>query len=1181
MTTHKKYYRLFWYFCVQLLQSNCLYRLETMGKRMNPQDLVKLSEQEKIDRILELEARVQEVELESTFFRSVLSAIPDLIYVFDIDEERNIYINQDAHAFLGYEPSGQSSLDFSKFMHPDDFAQFPDMAQQIGSAGDGEVFNFEYRLKHGDDSWRHMQSRDLVFSRRDDGTPKQTLGIARDLTERQKIKDQLRKREREFRTLADNSPEFIARVDRDFTYLYVNQGFAEQLDMTPEQIIGTKTYDVPLHPNTVSTWKQKRQEIFDTGKTITQELAFDEEKGMLYYHTYLVPEFADDGSVQSVLSITRDITALKTAQSALEENQRNLRTLIENIQENVWSIDRNYNLIVCNKHMQADYEANFGVRLEAGDNIFKAIDEGSRDLWRQLFDRALAGEHLQFSTEYKGLVYETTMSPIVGADHQVEGVIVLSRNITERRHTEQQLKFQAEVLENIKDAIVSIDNDYCVTYLNRAAVSLYKLDLEASLGKSVSDLYQSEWYQPTDADIAMAELETQGYCFTELRHKKQDGTMLDVEATTNVLRDANGQQIGLLAVIRDVTERRKLEQLHRAIVNQSLLTFSVIDKNGKYIFANPALAQLIGYSVAELKAMTGEQAMALFAPEYRQQIGDNRVKRLSGYAVPANYEAALLHKNGTPIWMEMNISTGEYDGEMVVFCAGLNITARKLAQKQLKEQQELYTLIAENTSDIITLSDAEGKVVYYSPSTQSQLGYSMVERLGLTMWELVHPDDLPALLSARAQYIEAESGINQYRLRHKDGHYMWMETSVKVMRTEDGRIDKIIGITRNIEERKRAELELRESQHFIQSIADAVPYIIYVFDYDQQHDVFINQFGAQFFDIPQSRPEKLTRDLLSALFHPDDVPILYQLAKKLEASNYHEVTTFDARVKNASGEWRWLRYRIVPFKFSEDGQLQQTLGLCVDMTDQREMEQRAFKLALEQEKVRFLTEFIVSASHEFRTPLSVINTSLYMLQRQNDLSEDYPYILRIRERVSDILELVDAITTFARLERDVPSFSTVRVDQLLRNIVTNLSPKADKYQITIHVNADQPDPLINANEQNITLLLTEIVDNAIAFNQDGGDIFIDLDMNTDEHCIIHVRDTGIGIPEHAHDHLFESFYRVDPAQTTRGFGLGLAIAKIIVEQHQGDIAVKSAREGGTIVTVTLPITQTIRGEVGD
>ncbi|MEQ8673876.1 MAG: PAS domain S-box protein [Aggregatilineales bacterium] len=990
--------------------------------------------------------------------------------------------------------------------------------------------------------------------------------------------EDLKQRETQFRTLAENSPDLIARVDREFTYIYVNKAFAESFKMSQKQIIGVKTNAVPAHPETIARWQEIRQRVFATGQTLKYELEHkdaERQEGQIYYETYVVPEFDEDGIVQSVLSITRNITELKLTQQALEANQSNLRALIENIQDSVWSVDQNYNLIVVNENMIDIYYKFFGINLEVGMNIFDAVDDDDyRNHWQGEYDRALRGEYFHREFTFGDTIYKISFSPIFAKSGHTEGVIVFASDITEQKQGEQQLKFQADVLENIQDAVVGIDNNYCTTYLNRAALELYGLDPIDSLGKPLSKLYGYEWYDEEDLPRAMRDLEENGFSFTTLRHKKQDGKFIDVEATTTLLRDANGEQSGFLAVIRDVTERRKIEQLYRALVNQSLVGFGVIAKDGTYIYVSPEMENLTGYSTTELLAMNSEQAMNLIPPEYRAIMNVNRENRLEGKHAPSNYETQLIRKDGEHIWLELNITVGDYDGESVVYAAGLDVTARKLAQEQLKEQEALYRLMAENTTDIVTLTNAEGIVTYASPSVTPELGYAPEDRVGKTIMDAIHPDDLQNLFSERDSYIQTNSGLIEYRLRHNEGHYLWMETSIRVLRTEDGSVDTIIGITRNIEDRKQAEIRLRESQHYIQRITDAAPYIIYVHDYEKQHDVFINQFGARFFDISQDEPFRITPEVIAKHYHPDDLDFAREQIKSLNGSTDNQVAIFDARVKNISGEWRWLNFRVVPFKFSDDGQLLQELGLCQDITERREAEERIFKLALEQEKVKFLTDFIVSASHEFRTPLSVINTSLHMIMRHNNLPDDYPYVMRIHERVDDILMLVEAITTFARLERDTPNLTMVNLRHLVKDTITYMSQKAAKRNIQLYLEEPSQEVVIEGDIQNIMLMLRKVIENAILFNVDGGEVFINVGLtDKNNHSVISVRDTGIGVPEEFQQRIFDSFFRVDSAQTERGFGLGLAVARIIVDQHHGDISVASTPGKGTTLTIQLPAKQ--------
>ncbi|MCD8489210.1 MAG: PAS domain S-box protein [Desertifilum sp.] len=159
------------------------------------------------------------------FLQQIADAVPVLLYVYDLDLQRNVYVNSEFTTLLGY------SLDelhefgnrlFSELMHPDDFTQkLPSAILTLYEAQDGEILSLEYRLRHKNGEWRWLHSRDTVFTRNPDGTPKRILGVAQDITERKQAERALRESEIKFRSLAESATAGIAII-RGKRLLYVN-----------------------------------------------------------------------------------------------------------------------------------------------------------------------------------------------------------------------------------------------------------------------------------------------------------------------------------------------------------------------------------------------------------------------------------------------------------------------------------------------------------------------------------------------------------------------------------------------------------------------------------------------------------------------------------------------------------------------------------------------------------------------------------------------------------------------------------------------------------------------------------------------------------------------------------------------------------------------------------------------
>lgn len=227
------------------------------------------------------------------------------------------------------------------------------------------------------------------------------------------------------------------------------------------------------------------------------------------------------------------------------------------------------------------------------------------------------------------------------------------------------------------------------------------------------------------------------------------------------------------------------------------------------------------------------------------------------------------------------------------------------------------------------------------------------------------------------------------------------------------------------------------------------------------------------------------------------------------------------------------------------------------------------ELRLLQEKQQ---QFVASVSHELRTPLTTVVGYIDLLKEHGQQKEIFDTAVHHLEDASERLlrlinDLID-LSCLARYEFEIHPKS-VDMEQLLQEIIAQMSLKAQKFNIRIHPSLSHSPPIL-ADASRMQQALVNLLDNAIKYSP-GGDIYVTLSQEG-AHLIIQIRDTGCGIPSQDLERIFEPFYRVDKARTRTmgGNGLGLSITKEIIEKHKGQIQLESVEGSGTTVTLRLP-----------
>ncbi len=218
--------------------------------------------------------------------------------------------------------------------------------------------------------------------------------------------------------------------------------------------------------------------------------------------------------------------------------------------------------------------------------------------------------------------------------------------------------------------------------------------------------------------------------------------------------------------------------------------------------------------------------------------------------------------------------------------------------------------------------------------------------------------------------------------------------------------------------------------------------------------------------------------------------------------------------------------------------------------------------------------FVADASHELRTPVAVIRSMTDVALSQPSEVEEYVAVLQeVNAEAERLSQLINSLLTFARADESQVHFDEdeVRLDLLAADVVESMKPLAEERQLTLCAGILQEATIIGDAARLIQVIMS-LVDNAIAYTNPGGRITLSVQTYKEQACLS-VSDTGIGITPQDKEHIFERFYRADPARSRAagGSGLGLAIADWIIRAHHGSIAVESQPGKGSTFTVNLPL----------
>lgn len=378
----------------------------------------------------------------------------------------------------------------------------------------------------------------------------------------------------------------------------------------------------------------------------------------------------------------------------------------------------------------------------------------------------------------------------------------------------------------------------------------------------------------------------------------------------------------------------------------------------------------------------------------------------------------------------------------------------------------------------------------------------------------------------------------------------------------------LLGAT--LTERRGAERKLRASEARYRAIIEDQTEMISRFDANWRL-TFVNDAFCKYHRVQR---EQVLGTVFRAEIHPDDFERIQALVRGLSAEN--PVMTAEYRVLlpqlalEGISRWHQWTHRAIT---NDRGQVVEYQFVGKDITALKEAETQQLEVALEHERVQLLSDFITAASHDFRTPLSVINMSSYLLSRTDKEPRREHYLTQIHQQTHHMEHMIDGLMTMVRLDRgDVFKFKASNLNSAIQQIALRRQPQLEVKSLVLALELDASLPPVEVDVQWLDTAVTQVLDNAIYFTPDGGSITI---RTCAEHecAIIAITDTGIGIRPEDMPHIFKRLFRGEDHRPMGGQGLGLSMVERIMEAHGGSVSVESQHGFGSTFRLSFPLAQ--------
>lgn len=579
------------------------------------------------------------------------------------------------------------------------------------------------------------------------------------------------------------------------------------------------------------------------------------------------PIFDEKGDVRYVVTTLNDVTQRIQAEETLRQQVQ----IIDQLQDAVISTDMDGYILSWNHGA----ERLFGYNREEmiGTHIYLLYEEGERTtidyrLIAPQLDKSKYNLEMKLRNKSGKTFYaHLSLSKMRDSHGNPIGMIVYAMDITAKKRVEEELNFQLQQktllarlntliasARDLSDALSKVCSELAI-YLEVPQASASLIDFESMNSKIVAEFNPPEtpsaigMMVPIEGNLGIQALiesklplavhDAQSDPGLVVMHelfemrRVQSTLIVPIIIDTRVIGTLNfesffprvfdkreistvqqvANQIGQV-LIRKHTEQelRQSESKFRSVVENSPAGIIIADDNYKLTYVNDRMCSISGYTSDEL---LNQDFRRMLDDDIRESIVENYRRRQRGEDLPNHFDLTFTRKDGVKRQLVVTTSVIRNSaGEMRTIAQIVDATENKIAEKLLRDSEERFRGLVQNSSDLVSVIDSGFNFQYVSPSVESILGYDTEELVGKNMLEFTHPNDIKHCTEALSSLLSNPKDISvlEHRYRHKDGSYRWFE-STGSNQLKNPSINGIVGNTREITERKLAEEALRNAKN--------------------------------------------------------------------------------------------------------------------------------------------------------------------------------------------------------------------------------------------------------------------------------------------------------------------------------------------------------------------------------
>jgi len=953
---------------------------------------------------------------------------------------------------------------------------------------------------------------------------------------------------------------------------YVNPAFTAMTGYSSEEAVGQnpRILKSGRHPE---GFYEDLWNTIQSGRVWHGDVTNRRKDGTSYHEEMrITPVRGSNGEIVSYIAIKHDVTE----RLAAEENRAFLAAIVESSEDAIFAGTLAGIILTWNRGAEAVF--GYSAAEAIGKHVSMLVAPERLPELANLTGQILQGNAV---SQHEGLVLRKdgeripvslTAYPIGKGAGEVAGFSVILRDISERKKAEEARALLASIVESSDHAIHSVALDGTVISWNHGAEVLYGTSSQDIIGKSVTILAP-----PGRRDEVMERHGTVlKECATrslETVHQGKDGTLVDVSLSVSPIRNPAGEVVGAAVISRDIGQRvraerklRESEERFREVFEHAPFGMCVSGPDGRFLQVNAAFCRMVGYSEQELFATVWSE---LTHPDDLESSLRRMEQLLQDPGGCVEAEKRYIHRSGNVVWGRMRMSIVRDSGGSPQYSVVHieDITERKRAEEALHESEKRYRVLAhalQSAGECICITDTEDRFLYVNDAFLRTYGYGEDELIGRHVGILRSARSSPEIQDEILPATMAGNWHGELWNRSKDGREFPISLSTSSVCDEDGQRIALVGIARDITDRKQAEQALRSSEEKFRQLAENMREVVWMAPMTRNEAPYASPAYARIWGRTCDSVNQNQMSWMDAV-HPDD---LEEARRLVTAAVGRGPVEAEFRICVPSGQEKWIHNQAIPIR-DQAGQLIRIVGIAEDITERKRYEAELIQAREAADAAnRAKSSFLANMSHEIRTPMNGVIGMIQLLLETDLTAEQRRYAQVAHTSGWSLLRLINDILDFSKIEARKVVLENLgfKLCDTVEEVVELLKVQAKAQGLDLHSRVSPGMPaVLRGDAHRLRQVLTNLVGNAIKFTE-RGKVTVEASLESQEGGKATVRftvtDTGIGIRQDQAGKLFSRFSQAD-ASTTRkygGAGLGLAICKQLVELMGGTIGVDS-REG--------------------